>query len=156
MKKLISFPFLVIIILVIVSFKGLAPLPTHEYRQGMPCLSRLQAPNDTIQYPEEKHFKNVQQLTFGGDNAEAYWSFDGKYIVFQRTNPKEGIKCDQIFIGKVPQKPGDEFEYRPLSSGKGRTTCPFFTKDGKHVIYASTHLAMDTCPAVPDRSKYGN
>ncbi len=43
-----------------------------------------------------------------------------------------------------------------ISSGKGRTTCPFFTKDGKHIIYASTHLAADTCPPVPDRSKYGN
>ncbi|MEI9909814.1 MAG: hypothetical protein WDO71_09165 [Bacteroidota bacterium] len=60
--------------------------------------------NDTIQYPEETHFKNVQQLTFGGDNAEAYWSFDSKYLVFQRTNPKEGLNCDQIFVGKVPQK----------------------------------------------------
>src|SRR6476660_1942879 len=107
MKKLISFPFLVTIILVIVSFKGLSPLPTPD--------PRLPAPNDTIQYPEEKHFKNVQQLTFGGDNAEAYWSFDGKYIVFQRTNPKEGIKCDRIFIGKVQQKPGDKFEYRLIS-----------------------------------------
>ena len=45
----------------------------------------------------------MQQLTFGGDNAEAYFSFDGKYIIFQRTNPKEGIKCDQIYIGKVPK-----------------------------------------------------
>src|SRR5690348_4139411 len=53
---------------------------------------------DTILYPGEKHFRNVQQLTFGGDNAEAYWSFDSKYIVFQRTNSKEGLRCDQIFM----------------------------------------------------------
>jgi len=111
--------------------------------------------NDTILYPEEKHFKNIQQLTFGGDNAEAYFSFDGKWIIFQRTNPKEGIMCDEIFIGKVP-KPGEKFEYKRVSSGKGRTTCGAFTKDGKHVIYASTHLGADTCPPVPDRSKYGN
>ena len=45
---------------------------------------------DTLRYPEESHFKNIQQLTFGGDNAEAYWSFDGKMLVFQRTNPKDG------------------------------------------------------------------
>src|SRR6188768_4595118 len=106
---------------------------------------------DSIKYPEEKHFKNVQQLTFGGDNAEAYWSFDGKYIVFQRTHAKEGLMCDQIFIGKVPETPGDKFEYKMISTGKGRTTCPFITKDGKHIIYASTHLAVDTCPPVPDR-----
>jgi hypothetical protein len=46
---------------------------------------------DTVQYPDELHFKNVQQLTFGGDNAEAYFSFDGKWLIFQKTNPKEGI-----------------------------------------------------------------
>ncbi len=43
---------------------------------------------DTLQYPEERHFKNLRQLTFGGDNAEAYFSFDGKYVIFQRTDPK--------------------------------------------------------------------
>ena len=110
---------------------------------------------DTLRYPEENHLKNVQQLTFGGDNAEAYWSFDGKYIVFQRTMPKEGIPCDQIYMGKLP-KPGEKFEYRLISTGKGRTTCPFFTKDGKHIIYASTHLENDNCPPTPDRTKYGN
>ena len=112
--------------------------------------------NDTILYPEETHFRNVQQLTFGGDNAEAYWSYDGKWIVFQRTSTKDGLPCDQIFVGKVPQTPGEKFNYRMISSGKGRTTCPFFTKDGKHIIYASTHLGGDSCPPVPDRKKYGN
>ncbi|HLF46170.1 MAG TPA: hypothetical protein VI548_07075 [Chitinophagaceae bacterium] len=111
--------------------------------------------NDTLLYPEEFHFKNIHQLTFGGDNAEAYFSFDGQWIVFQRTNLKEGLLCDQIFVGKVPAY-GDKFEYKMVSTGKGRTTCATFTKDGKHIIYASTHLAADTCPPVPDRSKYGN
>src|SRR5688572_14626856 len=87
------------------------------------CLTTLTAfSNDTLHYPEETHFKNVQQLTFGGDNAEAYWSYDGKYIVFQRASAKDDIACDQIFIGKVPQK-GKPFEYKMISSGKGRTTC---------------------------------
>jgi TolB protein len=97
----------------------------------------------------------MQQLTFGGDNAEAYWSFDGKQIVFQRTSIKDGIPCDQIFIGKTPKK-GEFFRYKMISSGKGRTTCAFFTGDNQHVIYASTHLSGDDCPPVPDRSKYGN
>lgn len=113
-------------------------------------------PDDTLVYPEETHFKNVQQLTFGGDNAEAYWSYDSKYIVFQRTQPKEGLNCDQIFVGKVPEKAGETFTYKMVSTGKGRTTCPFFTKDGKHIIYASTHLGGDDCPPTPDRAKYGN
>ena len=112
--------------------------------------------SDTVHYAEEKYFKNIQQLTFGGDNAEAYWSYDSKYLVFQRTNHKEGLDCDQIFIGKVPQQPGEKFEYKMVSTGKGRTTCAFFTKDGKHIIYASTHLGSDECPPVPDRKKYGN
>jgi len=59
---------------------------------------------DTLQYPSEAHLKNVQQLTFGGDNAEAYFSFDSKWIVFQRTQPKDGVMCDQIFVGKVPKQ----------------------------------------------------
>ena len=125
------------------SFKSNSTIPRTQYA-------------DTLLYPDEKHFKNLQQLTFGGDNAEAYFSSDGKWLVFQRTNPKAGIPCDQIWIGKVPEHPGDKFEPRRLSSGKGRTTCGFFTKDGKHVIYASTHLGADTCPPIPDRSKYGN
>ena len=112
--------------------------------------------SDTLQYPDEKHFDNIQQLTFGGDNAEAYFSYDSKWLVFQKTNPKENLYCDQIFIGKVPSKPGEKFEPKMVSTGKGRTTCGAFTKDGKHVIYASTHLRVDTCPAVPDRKKYGN
>ncbi len=111
---------------------------------------------DTLRYPEETHFKNLQQLTFGGDNAEAYWSYDGKWLVFQRTNVKEGVNCDQIFVGKVPTKPGEKFTYKMVSTGKGRTTCAYFTKDNKHIIYASTHLGSADCPPVPDRAKYGN
>ena len=111
---------------------------------------------DSIHFAGEKHFKNIQQLTFGGDNAEAYWSYDGKSIIFQRTNTKEGLKCDQIFIGKLPTRPGEKFEYKMVSSGKGRTTCAYFLPDGKHIIYASTHLGADSCPPTPDRAKYGN
>ena len=110
---------------------------------------------DTVPYPEEKHFRNIQQLTFGGDNAEAYFSYDGKWLVFQRTFVKDDVPCDQIFVGKIPA-PGAPFTYKRISTGKGRTTCGFFTRDGKHIIYASTHLGGDSCPPLPDRSKYGN
>jgi TolB protein len=119
------------------------------------CFTAAHAQSDTVHYKEETHFKNLQQLTFGADNAEAYWSYDGKWIVFQRTAPKDGVPCDQIFIGKVPKK-GEKFTYKMISTGKGRTTCAFFTKDNKHIIYASTHESADTCPPLPDRSKYGN
>mgnify|MGYP001444974242 CR=1 FL=1 len=121
-----------------------------------PTQTAEQTSSDTLAYPEETHFKNLQQLTFGGDNAEAYFSYDGQWLIFQRTQPKDGINCDQMFIGKIPTQPGEKFEYKMVSTGKGRTTCGFFTKDGKHVIYASTHLGGDDCPPIPDRSKYGN
>jgi TolB protein len=120
--------------------------------------SLAQAPKlaaDTLLFEGEKHFTNIQQLTFGGDNAEAYWSFDGKFITFQRTNTKEGVLCDQIFIGKAPAA-GEQFTYQMLSNGKGRTTCSYFLPDGKHVLFASTAKGGDECPPVPDRSKYGN
>ena len=142
-------------------FSILVGLMTTSFKAAHADTGSLAVPGfryfiDTVHYPEEKHFKNIQQLTFGGDNAEAYWSYDGKYLVFQRTNTKDGLNCDQIFIGKVPQQNGKKFEYKLVSTGKGRTTCPFFTKDGKHIIYASTHRSADSCPPVPDRKKYGN
>lgn len=111
---------------------------------------------DTLLFPGETHFKNLRQLTFGGDNAEAYFSYDGKYLIFQKTYAKEGIPCDQMYIGKVPVLADEVFVPKRVSTGKGRTTCGYFMKDGKHIIYASTHLGDTACPPVPDRSKYGN
>jgi TolB protein len=116
----------------------------------------VQSFKDTIHFPGENHFANVRQLTFGGDNAEAYLSKDGKYLVFQKTDPKQGINCDQIWMGKVPQNADEKFEPKLISTGTGRTTCAYFYPDGKSVLYASTHLAGADCPPVPDRKKYGN
>ncbi len=146
MRKLVSAAMILSFLFIFYSFRP-SVLPDLQYSK--PALI------DTILYPDENHFRNIQQLTFGGDNAEAYWSFDGKHIIFQRTIAAEGINCDQVFIGKVPQA-GEAFKYKMISSGKGRTTCPYFTKDGRHIIYASTHLGGDDCPPVPDRKNYGN
>ncbi len=108
---------------------------------------------DSLRYPEEKHLKNIRQLTFGGDNAEAYFSFDGRYLVLQRAHPASGIACDQIFYGEIPTAPGQTFDLMPVSNGLGRTTCAYFLPGDSTIIYASTHLAADTCPPSPDRSK---
>ena len=108
---------------------------------------------DTIQYPEEKHFKNIRQLTFGGDNAEAYFSPNGKYLIFQKTNTKQGIMCDQIWMGKIPENSNESFQPKLVSTGTGRTTCAYFYPDGKHILYASTHLSSKDCPPVPDKEK---
>lgn len=89
---------------------------------------------------------NVKQLTNGGQNAEAYWSPDGSRIVFQST--RDGVACDQIYVMNA-----DGSGQRMVSTGKGRTTCGYFLKDGKHVVYASTHEAAAACPAPADRSK---
>ena len=99
---------------------------------------------DTLQYPGEHHFKNLRQLTFGGDNAEAYFSFDGKYIVYQRTDTKNGIMCDQIWMGKIPETAEEPFVPKLVSTGTGRTTCAYFYPDGKYILYASTHLEFNS------------
>ena len=49
-------------------------------------------------YPQEKNFKSLKQLTFGGDNAEAYWNFSDTKLVFQSNNPGWEVGCDQIII----------------------------------------------------------
>jgi Tol biopolymer transport system component len=92
------------------------------------------------------HLAGLKQLTFGGQNAEAYWSPDGKRLVFQST--RDGFACDQIYIMNA-----DGSHPRLVSSGKGRTTCGYFLPDGKHFLYASTHEGGDACPPAPDRSK---
>ena len=145
MKKVLIVSLVVVAAISLVSFKNNMQNPAAKISFA-----------DTILFEGEKHFANMQQLTFGGDNAEAYFSYDGKWLIYQYTNAKAGVTCDQMFIGKIPTKPGEKFEPKMISSGKGRTTCGFFTKDGKHVIYASTHLGADSCPPVPDRKKYGN
>ncbi len=96
--------------------------------------------------PEEKHLKNVKQLTFGGQNAEAYWSADGKMIVFQSTQP--GFPDEQIFTMSA-----DGSNKRLISTGLGRTTCSYFSPDGKSIYYSSTHH-LETGPQQrPDMSQ---
>ncbi len=111
---------------------------------------------NTVHYPQEKHLKNIRQLTFGGDNAEAYWSNDSKSLVFQSNNVKWGLECDQIFTMSA-SKPLDSIEIPQLvSTGLGRTTCSYFLPGDSTIVYSSTHLAADTCPVPPKKEDYGN
>jgi TolB protein len=89
---------------------------------------------------------NIRQLTSGGENAEAYWAPDGKRLIFQTT--RGDSKCDQIYVMNA-----DGSDQHMVSTGKGRTTCAYFLPDGKHISYASTHLASPGCPPDADKSK---
>jgi len=93
-----------------------------------------------------KRLANIRQITFGGQNAEAYWSPDGRRLVFQST--RDGHACDQIYVMNA-----DGSDVRMVSTGKGRSTCGYFLPDGKHILYASTHESGESCPPPPDRSK---
>lgn len=96
--------------------------------------------------PAEKHLRNIRQLTFGGENAEAYFSADGKKLIFQSTRAGHG--CDLIYTMNV-----DGSNLQLISTEKGRTTCSYFFPNGKRVLYSSTHLASKDCPPRPDYSK---
>lgn len=103
-------------------------------------------PAKELALPTETHLKNVRQLTFGGDNAEAYWAFGGDRLILQSN--RKPYDCDQI---EVLSKDGGEPKL--VSTGKGRTTCAYFLKGDKEIVYGSTHEAGPTCPTPPDNSK---
>ncbi len=102
-------------------------------------------PADHLIQPGEKHFAHLWQLTFGGENAEAYWSFGGERLILQRTLPSEGVDCDQIYITS-------EEGLERVSTGKGVTTCAYFLPGDRQVLFSSTHAEQDSCPPKPDRS----
>jgi Tol biopolymer transport system component len=111
-----------------------------------PRLSAAEIGDDKLELAGEKHLRNIRQLTFGGENAEAYFSFDGKKLIFQST--REGQECDQIYTINI-----DGSGVKMVSTGKGRTTCAYYFRDGKRILYSSTHLASAQCPPKPDFSK---
>ncbi|HVH46875.1 MAG TPA: PA domain-containing protein, partial [Labilithrix sp.] len=124
---------------------------TPEAKPGvrLPAVPRL---------AEERHLADVKQLTLAGENAEAYWAWSGRELVLQsRTGDND---CDRIYrmplstvFGLPPGAPETVPSLEPVSSGKGATTCSYFMPGDQHVIYASTQLGGDACPARPDHSQ---
>lgn len=102
--------------------------------------------SDTMVFAGEKHLKNIRQLTDGGENAEAYLSFDETKLTYQSTHGD--LLCDQIFTMNL-----DGSSKTLVSTGKGRTTCAYYLPGDTMILYASTHAYGDSCMAPPDRSK---
>jgi Tol biopolymer transport system component len=96
--------------------------------------------------PQEKHLANIRQLTFGGENAEAYFSGDDSKLIFQST--RDSFQCDQIYIMEVA---GGKTTL--VSNGLGRTTCSFFNPATGNIIYSSTCLADTLCPPPPSMAQ---
>ena len=110
------------------------------------CNKKPKYSNHLIQKGEE-HIKNLRQLTFSGENAEAYFSADGKKLILQAHD--EDSVCDQIYIMDIASGSTEM-----VSTGNGVTTCGFFQyPDDGGIIYASTHLSNSDCPPKPDYSK---
>ena len=110
------------------------------------CLPIWAQNNGMLHDPREERLSEVRQLTFGGENAEAYWSPSGSELIFQSTRaPSE---CDQIFRMPI----SDPAAISLVSTGQGRTTCGYFAADGERIIYSSTHASNAQCPIPPDRS----
>ncbi len=119
---------------------GAAIVTTVAAQVGAPPQNRPQ--RSVAPLTGETHLANVRQLTFGGENAEAYFSFDGSRLIFQST--RDGEACDQIFSMKI-----DGTDLKRISNGQGRTTCSYYYPDGNHVLYASTFKASRDCPPKP-------
>ena len=110
---------------------------------------------DSLSYGGEDHVANIRQITFGGDNAEAYFSFAGDKLVFQAKNPAWNAPCDQIYVTGINETWKDSVIPPLVSTGLGRTTCSYFMPGDTTIIYASTHEGDEACPPDPPRgAKY--
>jgi Tol biopolymer transport system component len=119
-------------------------------------ISTQDKPTDTLRYEKEKHLANMRQLTFGGDNAEAYWSFKGDKLTFQASRKEWNAPCDQIFIMDTHEKVDTSKIPQLISTGFGRTTCSYFLPGDTLILFASTHKADKACPPTPERNVDGH
>ncbi|MFZ4462798.1 MAG: TolB family protein [Bacteroidales bacterium] len=116
---------------------------------------KQKAPDTTVHYAQEKHLANIKQLTFGGDNAEAYFSFSSEMIVFQSNNPAWNLDCDQIFYTRLDHAKMDKETPQRISTGLGRTTCSYFMPGDSTIVFASTHMGNESCPLSPPKREDG-
>jgi TolB protein len=120
----------------------------NDAPNDMPLVAELQhGAHPYPDSPDEPRLTNIRMLTNGGENAEAYFSADGRQLIFQATRPGFN-ECDQIFTMDV-----DGGNVRLVSTGSGRTTCAYFFPSGDRILYSSTHEHSPECPSPPDRSQ---
>ncbi len=124
---------------------GDAPPEATPDAEAPPAITAGQ-PADALIRDGETHFANLRQLTFGGENAEAYWSQDGTKLIFQ--SKRDGRECDQIYVYDLVAN-----TTTMVSTGGGACTCAYFFPAGDRIVYSSTHLAGEQCPPPPDYSK---
>src|SRR6202163_2427943 len=106
--------------------------------------------SESLTVSGEKHLGNVRQLTFGGTNAEAYFSADNKSLIFMHSGA--GVPCDQMYTMPWDPRKANPAEPKLVSTGKGRTTCGYFFPKGGRILFSSTHAASAECPPRPDYS----
>lgn len=125
-----------------------------------PIIASTDEPTSVSSSGNESHLVNMKQLTFGGDNAEAYFSFDGKKLSFQSNNPMWNLKCDQIYYMVIDEAEDNKiYQPMPVSNGEGRTTCAFYMPSEKKnstastkILYASTFKNGKECPPEPPKN----
>ena len=127
----------------------------HDHDHGHSHTNDNTTGKTTVHYEQEKNFSQVKQLTFGGDNAEAYFSFNDEMIVFQTNNPAWSLDCDQIFYAKLDEAKMDKEIPQMISTGLGRTTCSYFMPGDTTILFASTHMGNGSCPHVPEPREDG-
>ena len=102
-------------------------------------------------HPDERHLGQLRQLTAAGENAEAYWSFDGQRLSLQATTAND--KCDQIYTLDLGTPGMGLGTLNPVSGGHGRHTCSYYFPGGDRLLFSSTRHLGEACPPTPDRSK---
>ena len=117
----------------------LSPLAAACTRQPAPAVP---VPGE----PAERHLADIRRITNGGENAEAYFSHDGRRLIFQST--RDGRTCDQQYVMNV-----DGSGVRRVSNGLGKTTCGYFMSGDRRIFFGSSHAVETECPERPDPSK---
>lgn len=129
----------------VVFVSACAPEAGEEAATEETPAANLAAEGVALAMADETHLSNVRQLTAGGENAEAYWAYDGSALIYQARKP--GMDCDQIFVLDPHTA-----ETSMVSTGEGRTTCSYFYPSGDQILYSSTHHHDASCPPNPDFS----